>query len=71
MATHKVNFGISVSVQIMRDIDQDNATVRVLSPLYKCKEFTMPHSYKSSVYSDYQILNDSDFTRVMFNHFPK
>lgn len=65
-----VTFGLDVSVVIRRETDTDTAFVDVLCPMYKAKKFTMPHSYRASHFTDAQIINDSDFIRVMFNHFP-
>ncbi len=66
-----VPFGFDVSVEIVRDIQNDSAKVNVHSPLSKDKVWAMPHSYKSSQFSDYQIINDSNFISVMNKRFPK
>ena len=66
-----VSFGYKVSVEIVRDIANDIAKVNVHSPLSTNKVWTMPHSYKSSQFSDYQIINDRDFITVMCKRFPK
>ena len=66
-----VPFGFGVSVEIVRDIQNDSAKVNVHSPLSKDKVWAMPHSYKSSQFSDYQIINDSNFISVMIKRFPK
>jgi hypothetical protein len=66
-----VPFGFNVSVEIVRDIQNDSAKVNVHSPLSKDKVWAMPHSYKSSQFSDYQIINDSNFISVMIKRFPK
>ncbi len=66
-----VSFGYKVSVEIVRDIANDIAKVNVHSPLSKDKVWTMPHSYKSSQFSDYQIINDGNFIAVMYKRFPK
>jgi hypothetical protein len=66
-----VPFGFDVSVEIVRDIQNDSAKVNVHSPLSKDKVWAMPHSYKSSQFSDYQIINDSNFISVMIKRFPK
>ena len=68
---HKTNFGCEISVEIIRDSETDTARVKVHAPIYKNKLWTMPHSYKSSQFSDFQILHDSDFIRVMFKYYPK
>jgi hypothetical protein len=68
---HPVKYGLKVSVEIVRDAEADSAKVIVHAPLYVNREWTMKHSYKSSEFSDQMILNDSDFTRVMFNHFSR
>jgi hypothetical protein len=65
----KTNFGCNVSVVIVRDKVTDTASVRVHAPLYVNKEWTMPHSYRSSQFTDHAIINDSDFIRVMFKHY--
>lgn len=65
-----VPFGYKVSVEIVRDIQNDSAKVNVHSPLYKDKVWAMPHSYKASQFSDYQIINDRDFVTVMCKRFP-
>ncbi len=66
-----VPFGFDVSVEIVRDIQNDSAKVNVHSPLSKDKIWAMPHSYKASQFSDYQIINDSNFISVMNKRFPK
>ena len=66
-----VSFGSMVSVEIVRDTNTDTATVNVHTPLYKNKLWTMTHSYKASQFSDYKIINDCDFIRVMSKHFPE
>lgn len=66
-----VPFGFDVSVEIVRDIQNDSAKVNVHSPLSKDKVWAMPHSYKSSQFSDYQIINDANFISVMNKRFPK
>ncbi len=66
---HKTKYGLDVSVEIIRDIETDNARIKVLAPMYMKKEFFLGHSYKSSEFSDYQILNDSDFKRYMLSAF--
>ena len=67
---YPTSFGLKVSVEIERDSDKDIAYVNVIAPLYVNKDWRMPHSYKASQFSDGQILNDSDFIRVMLNHYP-
>jgi hypothetical protein len=64
------SYGCKVSVEIERDAETDTATVNVHAPLYIKKFWTMPHCYKASQFTDLQIINDSDFKRVMFSHFP-
>jgi hypothetical protein len=66
-----VPFGIKVSVEISRDIETDTATVIVHAPIYKTKRWELSQSYKSSQFSDYKIINDCDFIRVMRKHFPE
>ena len=65
-----VSFGCKVSVEIVRDIKTNTATVNVHAPLYKNKLWAMTHSYKASQFSDYEIINDCDFISVMCKHFP-
>lgn len=68
--TYPTNFGLDVSVQLIRDESKDIVRVKVLSPMYVEKEWFMDHSYSTS-FTDHQILNDSDFIRVMNQAFPK
>lgn len=65
-----VPYGLSVSVEIIRNVELDNASVLVHAPMYKRKTWVMPHSYKSSQFTDSQIIRDCDFIRVMCKHFP-
>lgn len=65
---YKTKYGLNVSIELIRAIDR--VDVKVISPLYMKKEWYMDHCY-SLEFSDYQILNDHDFTRVMMNHFPE
>ena len=67
---YPTSFGFKVSVEIVRDIATDTAFVNVIAPTYVVKEWVMPHSYEASSFTDQEILRDSDFIRVMFNHFP-
>jgi len=62
-------YGLDVAVEIVRDAETDTARVNVHAPLYTNKFWTMPHSYKASQFSDFQIINDSDFARVMLTHY--
>ena len=66
-----VPFGFDVSVEISRDNQTDTARVIVHAPCYKTKRWEMSQSYKSSQFSDYKIINDCDFIRVMSKHFPE
>lgn len=66
MTPIKVPFGFNVSVVIRRE--GDTAYVDVLAPCYKTKQWTMPHQYAAS-FSDHQILNDSDFIRVLHSRY--
>lgn len=66
MSTIKVHFGFNVSVAIRRE--GDTAFVDVLAPCYVTKQWTMPHCYAAS-FSDDQILNDSDFIRVLASRY--
>lgn len=66
----EVPYGLKVSVEIVRDENKDEAKVKVIAPLYKNKEWFMSHSYKSSHFTDAQILNDRDFNTCLCKHFP-
>lgn len=66
-----VPYGFDVSVEILRDIKTNTATVNVHAPLYKNKLWKMPNSYKSSEFSDREIIRDSDFVSTMLKHYPK
>lgn len=66
---YPTKYGVNVSVEIVRDIQNDIATVHVYAPLYIRKHWIMSHSYKSSEFSDYAILNDSDFISIMSKHY--
>ena len=68
---HPVKYGSDISVEIVRDAETDTAKVNVHAPLYTRKEWTMPHSYRASQFSDAEILKDSDFVRVMSKHYPE
>lgn len=67
---YPTSFGLKVSVQIVRDTEEDIAYVDVIAPMYMNKQWRMGHCYASSMFSDYQILKDNDFIRVMFSHYP-
>lgn len=64
-------YGLNVSVEIVRDKDTDTARVDVYAPMYTRKLWTMPHCYKASQFTDSQIINDSDFHRVMLKHYER
>lgn len=67
---HKTSFGLDVSVEIVRDAETDTARIDVHAPIYMCKLWTMPHSYRASQFTDAQILKDRDFVTTMCNHYP-
>jgi hypothetical protein len=67
---HETKYGFKVEVEIIRNEMEDEAIVIVHCPFYITKQFTMQHCYKSSHFSDHDILNDYDFIRVMSSHFP-
>lgn len=67
---HKTNFGMNVSVEIVRDSETDTAYVHVYAPIYTNKHWVMAHSYRSSQFNDYAILKDNDFSTVMCKHYP-
>lgn len=66
---YKTKYGLNVSVEIIRDNANDVATVKVIAPLYINKEWIMPHSYKASQFTDYEIVRDSDFNSVLSKHY--
>jgi hypothetical protein len=66
---HKTSFGLDVSVEIVRDSETDTANVKVFAPIYVQKVWTMPHSYRSSQFTDHEILKDTDFVSVMTKHY--
>jgi len=66
---HKTKYGLDVSVEIVRDSETDTAHVHVHAPIYKVKHWIMPHSYRSSAFTDFEIINDSDFKSVMIKHY--
>jgi len=66
---HKTNFGFDVSVEIVRDDETDTAHVHIHAPIYTNKHWVMSHSYKSSDFTDFKILKDFDFLRVMSKHY--
>lgn len=66
---HKTQFGLDVSVEILRDTETDTAKIKVHAPLYMQKEWFIQHSYKSSHFTDSQILKDCDFVSVMIKHY--
>lgn len=66
---HKTIYGLDVSVEIVRDSENDTAHVHVHAPMYINKHWVMSHSYKSSEFSDSQILRDCDFVSVMVKHY--
>jgi hypothetical protein len=67
---YQTKYGFKVEVEIIRNEMEDKAIVIVHCPFYITKQFTMPHRYKASHFSDYDILNDCDFIRIMLSHFP-
>lgn len=62
---YPVDFGYKVSVEIIRDEETDNAKIKVYSPMYMKKEWTLGLSFRSSSFSDSEILKDRDFQGVM------
>lgn len=66
---YPVKYGINVSVEIIRDNISNSAQIKVIAPMYLNKEWIMKHSYKSSEFTDYQILNDDDFHSVLSKHY--
>lgn len=70
MTTFPTSYGCKVSIEIERDTETDTAAVNIHAPLYIKKFWKMPHCYKASQFTDLEIINDSDFKRVMCSHFP-
>lgn len=66
---YPIKYGLNVSVEIIRDNISDNAQIKVYAPMYINKEWIMKHSYKSSQFTDNQILNDADFHYVLCKHY--
>jgi len=66
---HPTKYGLNVSVEIVRDSETDTAHVHVHAPIYMNKHWVMNHSYKSSAFTDFQIIKDSDFVSVMCKHY--
>lgn len=64
---YPVPYGLNVSVKFRRE--DDTTFVDVYAPMYMTKKWTMPHQYRSSHFTDAQILNDSDFVRVLINYY--
>lgn len=62
-------YGLNVAVEIIRDDQTDTAHVHVHAPLYVKNHWVMDHCYRASQFTDFQIINDSDFTRVMLAHY--
>ncbi len=62
-----VPYGLNVSVRIRRE--GDTAFVEVHAPMYTNKFWVMPHQY-STMFSDYEILKDHNFTTTMLDHYP-
>lgn len=62
---YKTKFGFNVSVKIVRDSEKDSAKVHVFAPMYIKKHWVMGLSYKSSEFSDSEILRDSNFVSLM------
>ncbi len=67
MAVYEVPYGSKVSVELRREED-GNVYVDVIAPLYKRKEWTMPHCY-ADTYTDAQILKDRYFVVTLLNHY--
>ena len=63
-------YGFKVSIEIIRDNVSDTAKIKVIAPMYINKEWIMQHSYKSSEFTDYEIMRDSDFISTMLKHYP-
>lgn len=66
---YPVEYGYKVEVEIIRDEETDSATIKVHAPFYVKKEWILSHSYKSSDFTDSQILRDHSFRSVMINHY--
>lgn len=62
-----VPYGFNVAVEIKRE--NGSAKVIIHAPMYKNKIWTMAHSYKSDEFTDWEIVRDRDFVRVMINYF--
>lgn len=67
--SYKTEYGLDVSVEIIRDAETDNAQIKVYSPMYVKKEWILGLSFKSSEFTDSEILRDRDFKSVMLKHF--
>lgn len=67
---YQTKYGFKVSIEIIRDNVSDTAKIKVIAPMYINKEWIMPHSYKSSEFTDYEIMRDTDFITTMLKHYP-
>ena len=67
---HKTNYGLDVSVEIVRDPETDTAYVDVIAPIYVNKKWRMKHSYTASQFTDGEILRDHDFNTVLSKAYP-
>lgn len=66
---YKTKYGIDVSVEILRNAEEDVAQVKVYAPMYINKEHILGISFTSSQFTDSQILKDRDFNRIMMAHY--
>jgi hypothetical protein len=68
---YKTDYGYKVSVEVVRDTEEGSAHVRVLAPMYMNKEFLLVTSWSEQDFSDSQILGDTQFNKLMTQHFGK
>jgi len=68
---YKTDYGYKVSVEVVRDTEEGSAYVRVIAPMYVRKEFLLVTSWSEQDFSDSQILGDTQFHKLMTQHFGK
>lgn len=66
---YPIKYGLDVSVEILRDAEADTAQVKVYAPMYVNKEYVLPFSFRSSHFTDDEILRDRDFNTRMLKSY--
>lgn len=66
---YPIEYGYKVSAEILRDTETNTAQIKIHAPFYKNKEYMLSFFFKSSDFTDAQILKDHNFIARMLQSY--